>query len=237
MRLEGPRLALAHPCVDDAAFHPRHRDAEIWNQYGVTQPQRLLYCGRISEEKNLSFLSKVFGKLCGRRSDTAMIFAGEGPYTASLKRQMAGLPAHFVGTLDDSALASLYASSDLLVFPSRTDTLGQVVMEAQASGLPVLVSDEGGPREVVDDGLTGYVLRAQAEDVAVWVEAIEGLLDDEPRRQRLSRTAATRMARYTPQGAFEAFWDEHVQAAQKLAQSDLDVHSAVKEEMAVLEQV
>ena len=133
-----------------------------------------------------------------------------------MKEKLAGLPVYFLGVQNDAGLAPLYASSDLFVFPSRTDTLGQVIMEAQASGLPVLVSDEGGPKEVVDDGLTGHVLPVADASMAVraWAGTIDDLLNDEPRRQRLSRTAATRMARYTAEATFEAYWDEHLKAAQ-----------------------
>ena len=75
-----------------------------------------------------------------------------------MKAALAGLPAYFLGYRNDGQLAPLYAGSDLFVFPSRTDTLGQVVMEAQACGLPAIVSNEGGPKEIVADGVTGLVL-------------------------------------------------------------------------------
>ena len=210
------KFAMAHPCVDDEKFNPRHRDVNLWERYKVRESHRLFFCGRISEEKNLPFLAEIFKALCKRRSDVALVLAGEGPYTAKLKEKLAGLPVYFVGVQNDTGLAPLYASSDLFIFPSRTDTLGQVIMEAQASGLPVLVSDEGGPKEVVDDSLTGCVLPVAdtATALPLWVNAIDGLLNDEPRRQRLSRTAATRMARYTAEATFDTFWDEHLKAAQ-----------------------
>jgi glycosyltransferase involved in cell wall biosynthesis len=128
-----------------------------------------------------------------------------------LQKELHDLPAYFLGRQNDAQLSKLYANSDLLLFPSRTDTLGQVVLEAQASGLPVLVSDEGGPKEIVDDGLTGLVL--PAADPAVWTRAIEELLADEPRRQRMSRTAPLRVARCGPARTFVAYWDEHHKAA------------------------
>ena len=71
---------------------------------------------------------------------------------------------HFLGFRKGTELAALYASCDLFVFPSTTDTLGQVVMESQASGLPVIVTDQGGPKEIVQDGQTGYVLEADAKE-------------------------------------------------------------------------
>jgi glycosyltransferase involved in cell wall biosynthesis len=121
------------------------------------------------------------------------------------------LPAHFLGYQDDTTLPALYASSDLFVFPSETDTLGQVVIEAQAAGVPVLVSDKGGPQEVMDDGITGLVL--PVHDPADWETEINQLLDDTPRRQRMGRTASQRMARFSTAKAFDVFWDTHLEIA------------------------
>lgn len=209
------RIHAAPPCVDAAAFNPRHRDVRIWAGLGVHEPFRLFFCARLSEEKNISFLSSVFRTICAKRRDVALVIAGDGPCAASLGESLAGLPAYMLGRQDDAALARLYASADLFVFPSRTDTLGQVILEAQASGLPTLVSDEGGPREIVNDNRTGRVLSATdpAHDVPLWVGVIEDLLRDEPRRRRLGRNAADRMARYTASASFDAFWEVHWRAA------------------------
>jgi glycosyltransferase involved in cell wall biosynthesis len=122
------------------------------------------------------------------------------------------LPAHFTGVQNDAQLAALYASSDLFVFPSRTDTLGQVVMEAQSCGLPAIVSTEGGPKETVVDELTGRVLIST--EPADWCDAIATLLDDEPRRQRMALAAIARSARFCLNRSFEHFWAEHVRSVQ-----------------------
>ena len=160
------RLHALPPAVDGETFNTRNRDEGLWKSLSISQPHRLLYCGRISLEKNLPLLAESFKLLCARRGDTALVVAGDGPYLATLKETLAGLPAYFLGCQVDAQLATLYASSDLLVFPSRTDTLGQVVMEAQASGLPALVSNEGGPAEIVQDQVTGLVLPANT--AAAW---------------------------------------------------------------------
>jgi glycosyltransferase involved in cell wall biosynthesis len=125
-----------------------------------------------------------------------------------MRQQLAGLPASFLGAQDDARLGVLYASSDLFVFPSRTDTLGQVVMEAQSSGLPALVSNEGGPKEMVDHDGSGLVLAS--DDPQTWCDAIAKLLDDEPRRLRMSANAVTRASRYSLARTFESFWSDHV---------------------------
>jgi glycosyltransferase involved in cell wall biosynthesis len=210
MGLQDTRLATTPPGVDTDAFAPRHRDVAVWPRLGVRQPHRILYAGRVSVEKNLPFLTDTFRRLCRMRDDVALVVAGDGPFRQQMAGELTGLPVHFLGWQDDAQLAELYASADLFVFPSTTDTLGQVVLEAQASGLPVLVSDRGGPQEVTDDGITGQVL--PAEDPAVWADAIDDLLTDTPRRLRMSRTAPGRMARFGLDHAFEGFWKEHVSA-------------------------
>lgn len=216
--VESSKLALLPPAVDGEAFSPAHRDANLWSQIGVTQPHRVLYVGRVSVDKNLPMLTEAFKKLCGARRDVALIVAGDGPYLPQMRQALAGLPVDFVGVQDDASLRALYASSDLFVFPSRTDTMGQAVMEAQASGLPVLVSNQGGPHEMMDDGLTGMVL--PATDSTAWSRAIDELLEDAPRRQRMARTAPTRMARFVPSHAFETFWESHLTAAANAAERE-----------------
>ena len=205
------RLAVAPAGVDDATFNPGRQDSDLWNRLGVREPRRLLYCGRVSVEKGLPLLADAFAALCRGRRDVALVVAGDGPCAAEMARRLKGLPAYFLGFQRDGALGPLYASSDLFAFPSRTDTMGQVVLEAQACGLPVLVSDAGGPSEVMDDDVTGLVVRGQTP--AAWASAFNSLLDDDARRQRMARSGPSRMARYSMAKAFDGFWDEIARAA------------------------
>jgi glycosyltransferase involved in cell wall biosynthesis len=208
------KLTMTLPGVDNEKFSPQARDPKIWETRGIKETYKLFYAGRVSLEKNLPFLADAFKRLCAHRNDVALVIAGDGPYAAAMQQSLQGLPAYFLGYQNDTTLPGLYASSDLFVFPSKTDTLGQVVLEAQASGTPVLVSNIGGPREVTDDGITGLVL--PAEDPTVWVAAIERLLNDSAERMRMGRSATLRMVRYSLKHAFESFWDEHVNAAQRM---------------------
>lgn len=196
--------------VDTDKFNPSRRDPAVWTRLGVSKPRRLLYAGRVSVEKNLPLLSKAFAELCATRSDVALVVAGDGPYLATMRRECQKLPVRFLGYQDDRELGALYASADLFVFPSRTDTLGQVVMEAQASGLPVLVSNEGGPKEQVGDGTTGRVI--WNDDPAAWATAIGALLDDELTRLRMARAAPQRIGRSSLTRTFEGFWGDHLAA-------------------------
>lgn len=88
--------------------------------------------------------------------DVRFLVVGDGPHPGSLERDLAGR-AEFTGVLRGEALAAAYLRADVFVFPSKHDTFGQVVMEAMATGLPVVVTDKGRPQELVRDGVTGFV--------------------------------------------------------------------------------
>ena len=224
------RVAMTLAGVDTKKFSPSLRDSRIWESLGVKKPYILLYVGRVSVEKNLPFLTAVFKQLCERRSDVALVIVGEGPYRQQMEQATTGLPVHFLGYRGDTTLpklSTIFASSDLFVFPSETDTLGQVVIEAQAAGLPVLVSNQGGPKEAMDDGVTGEVV--PAKDHSVWAHAIDELLNDTPRRLRMGRTGPQRMGRFSLPNMFQAFWEEHFKAVElfnRAAEAEVALNSA-----------
>lgn len=215
VRLGLPRQRVVPllPGVDVDTFHPRHKDTSIWSRFaGVSAGSvKVLYCGRVSVEKNMPLLAGVWRRVhaaCRSRGLQAeLIVVGDGPYRAKMQRDLKGLSAHFLGFRHGAELSALYASSDLFVFPSATDTLGQVVMESQASGLPVIVSDQGGPKEVVAEGTTGHVL--PATDADRWVDAIFGLVDDHSRRRAMGAAAHEAMQHHSIAGSFEHFWQVH----------------------------
>jgi glycosyltransferase involved in cell wall biosynthesis len=207
------RIEQIQPGVNTEKFHPRRCEPNIWASRAIAEPLRLLYAGRVSVEKNLPMLVEAFRRLCGKRRDVALVVAGDGPYMREMREALRHLPAYFLGYQDDQQLAPLYASADLFVFPSRTDTLGQVVMEAQASGLPAIVSADGGPKETVDDGKTGIVI--PADDPARWAGVVEELLDDAPRRARMALAAAQRAARSSLANTFDGFWSAHLSACEQ----------------------
>jgi glycosyltransferase involved in cell wall biosynthesis len=214
------RLLTIPPSVNAEKFNPTLRDPNMWSDFGIMEPRKLLYCGRVSVEKNLPMLVEIFKKVCKIRSDVALVIAGDGPYAKQMRDELSGLPAYFIGFQNDAQLAPLYCGADLFVFPSRTDTLGQVVMEAQACGLPAVVSTEGGPKEIIADGVTGVVL--PGDDANRWCQTIEELLNDELRLARMSRNAPQRATRNSLQSTFEHFWEAHARAA---TPRDVDSHA------------
>jgi glycosyltransferase involved in cell wall biosynthesis len=197
------KLQILPRGLDTDLFHPRRRDLTFWRGAGVNGKEvRLLYVGRISREKDLGVLAAAYKKIRKAGHPVKLYLVGHGPYSETLA---AALPeAVFLGYLTGEALAKAYASADVFVFPSTTDTFGNVILEAQASGLPVIVSDLGGPKELVEDGTTGIITKAlDADDFA---RAIERLSGDAKMRSRMGEQARQRVIDRSWPGAFRKFW-------------------------------
>ena len=138
--------------LDTELFNPSMREEDYWIKRGAKGPV-LLYVGRVSKEKDLHLLADVMPTLRQKVGPFTLAIVGEGPYRAELEKLLPG--AIFTGILSGRELGVAYASADLFVFPSTTDTFGNVVVEAMAAGLPVAVSDIGGPRELVKTSQMG----------------------------------------------------------------------------------
>ena len=213
MGVRRERILALTPGVDTAMFDPRFRDVSVWGG-GAAQSVKVLYVGRVSVEKNLPLLTKIWKMVSERLGPNdpraELVVVGDGPYRQTMEAELEGTRTRFMGFRHGAELSALYASSDLFVFPSVTDTLGQVVMESQASGLPVLVSDQGGPKEVVREGETGFVL--PAIEPARWADRIVELVRDAGRRRAMGAAAHDAMQAMSIQRSFEHFWGAHVDA-------------------------
>ena len=165
--------------VDVSRFDPALREPR-----SLSGELKVLYAGRLTTEKGVSLLADAF--LAARAADPRLhlVLAGGGPEEAAL-RELLGAHATFLGWLEGEKLARAYASADIFLFASRTDTFGQVVIEAQASGLPVVAVAEGGPLSLIEDGRTGRLCPPEAEALAAAVgelarfPALRGRLADE----------------------------------------------------------
>ncbi len=217
------RVVRLLPGIDTGAFHARFRDetGAVWAQCPGVRPSsvKVLYVGRVSVEKNLPMLTRVWPRAQdearGRGLDTQLLVVGDGPYREQMQCALAaaGADARFLGFRHGRELSTIYASCDLFVFPSTTDTLGQVVMEAQSAGLPVLVTDRGGPAEVVDDGRTGFVLPADPAATDRWTQALVRLIENPELRREMGRAAHEKVQPMSIAHSFTHFWGVHEQVA------------------------
>ena len=161
------KLLILDRWIDVGRFHPGLRDAAYWARFGDTAGAavtRFAYVGRVAVEKDLHLVAMAYRRLREIRSDAHLVIIGDGPYRAELEQLLDGLPVTFTGFLDGDELPRAIASADVKLFPSTTDTWGNAPLEAQACGLPVIVSDVGGPAELMLDGVTGYCIPGHDAD-------------------------------------------------------------------------
>ena len=177
-RTTGRSCYLMPRGVDAKLFHPAKR-----NRNPEDRDLVLGFVGRLSVEKNVALLAQVQNEL-ERMGVTNFRFliVGHGGLENWLRERLPR--AEFTGVLKGEALAEAYASMDLFVFPSHTDTFGNVVLEALASGVPAIVTPDGGPRTIVHDGVTGRVVSD-----ADFASAVAAVLADPARHAQMRHAA------------------------------------------------
>jgi glycosyltransferase involved in cell wall biosynthesis len=201
--LDPAKLKILPRGLDTALFNPERRDPEFWQKFGPSNGEvRLLYVGRISREKDLDVLVDAYQKLRDENLRVQLYMVGHGPYSEALAELLPD--AFFTGYLRGKELATAYASADIFVFPSTTDTFGNVIIEAQASGIPVIVSDSGGPKELVENNKTGLVTKSH--DVDDFTRALRKLIINPALRRRLGNRARDGVINRTWPSAFRKFW-------------------------------
>jgi len=180
-----PGLKIWSRGVDTERFRPGHYNEVTRSRLSGGHPrQPLLLCvSRLATEKRLDWLLPLMRALPGVR----LALVGDGPEKAALQRRFAGLPVVFTGYLHGEELARAYASADVFVFPSASETFGNVVLEAQASGLPVVAANAGGPAELVQDGWNGFLFAPQ--DQETMIADVRRLAGDRRLAHRLGRAA------------------------------------------------
>lgn len=179
------KMSLFRRGYDVETFKPRMKKSMYFkNRFDLKKGINLLYAGRISKDKNLDLLIEAFLKASREGNNINLILAGDGPYLTELKNKIKNEKRILLtGRLPHEEMPEIYSDADIFVFPSTTDTFGMAVLEAQACGVPAVVTDVGGPKEIIQDGITGLV--AKSGDINDWVEKIEflcRLIKYKPRR-------------------------------------------------------
>ena len=160
--------------VDTEVFAPRFRSSEWRRTHGLDAKTVLFFAGRLVWEKDLRTLVEAWSVLRVQHPDVALVLAGDGPARAEVQ---AILPdAVFLGQLQGSALAIAFASADIFVFPSTTETFGNVILEAMASGVVPVCADTGGAVDLIRDGASGFLSRPK--DARHFAECVSRLISD-----------------------------------------------------------
>ena len=179
------RVRLWQPAVDSDLFKPEQRCEQMRTHLKGehSQGRLLLTVSRLAPEKNVEFLADVLRHV----PDASLAIVGDGPHRESLKKTFAGLPVNFVGYLKGEALAQAYASADGFVYASETETMGNVVLEAMASGTPVIAPRAGGIPHLVQHNESGLLF--EPGDTSGTVNLVNSVLTDDSIKQRLISAA------------------------------------------------
>jgi len=196
--------------IDVNRFHPQHRRREFWRDRCDRPGPTVVYVGRVAPEKDLDVLVDAYARLAARRPDCTLAVVGDGPMLETLRQRLPQRNVVFTGFLFDDDLSAAYAGADVFVFPSTTDTFGNVVLEAMASGLPVVVADKGGPAEIVRHEVTGLVTRSR--DAGDLVSAFERLLDDTAMRREMGVAARAHAEACSWDRIYLDFWHGSIRA-------------------------
>ena len=200
---EPEKLKIFPRGLDTQLFHPTRRNPKFFEKFGAKNGQvRLLYVGRVSREKDLDLLAEAYRRLRAEGLSIQLCVVGHGPYSKEFSESLP--EALFTGYLKGEELAGAYASADIFVFPSTTDTFGNVIIEAQASGVPVIVSDSGGPKELVENERNGLITKSH--DVEDLTRAIRELVANPERRKQMGNLARESVIDRTWPNAFRRFW-------------------------------
>ncbi len=202
------RIRLWPQGVDAHRFRPS-RASEEWRfrlSGGYPEDKILLFVGRLAPEKGIERLKPVLRGVPGAR----LAIVGDGPSREALEKEFRGTPTVFTGLLTGDDLADAYASADLFLFPSTTETLGMVMLEGLASGLPIVAARSGAVHEVVSEGENGLLYEPGSEEQLV--AAVRRILEDGALQAALGRGARAAVAERSWEASTAALRDYYEEA-------------------------
>jgi len=180
------RTALWQRGVDTETFKPEFRNQKIRNKLLGKYPDKnslLIYVGRLSAEKQIERIKPVLEEI----PDACLALVGDGPYRNQLEKIFENTQTNFIGYLSGEELASAYASGDIFLFPSSTETLGLVLLEAMAAGCPVIGANKGGIPDIINDGVNGCLYDPDGVDQgkSSLIEATKKILNNNTKKENM----------------------------------------------------
>jgi glycosyltransferase involved in cell wall biosynthesis len=215
------RVDLWQRGVDTELFHPDLACQEMRSRLSQGYPESplLLYVGRLSAEKEIEQIKPVLKAIPAAR----LALVGDGPHRLALEKYFAGTNTHFVGYLTGRDLGSAFASADAFIFPSRTETLGLVLLEAMAAGCPVVAANSGGIRDIVTSGANGYLF--DPEDDKGAIAATLRLLEEKQERETIRKNARLEAERWGWAAATRQLQAYYQKIAGKIQDSEFKIQN------------
>jgi len=211
-------IYFLQPGTNIESFDPKYKKIEIWEDYGLEKEfKKFLYVGRATKEKNLDVLFDQWKEFYNKSElkQSYLVIVGNGELEKH-KEELKKYNVVFLGHKQKEELSTIYASSDIFVFPSTTDTLGQVVLEAMASATPVMVTDEGGPCGIVDGSENEVGFIQNTDDKDKWIDRFceieNGTIDTE----FMGSNAYKYAQNFSIANTFDSFYEIHKLTYQQL---------------------
>ena len=195
--------------VDQNRFHPKFYDRSIWGQFNIDPKKKiLLFVGRITKVKDIIFLldyaSDFTDNKKSKLNDFIAVLVGEGPeYNEYKEKYSSHSNIYFLGIRKGEILQKIFASADLSVLPSASETLGKTILEGMASGVPALVSDKGGPKDYIQDSVNGKIFKAG--DYADFCRVLSEILNEKYDLKKMGDKALESVKEYTMHNLFDKF--------------------------------
>jgi glycosyltransferase involved in cell wall biosynthesis len=207
--VEDSKIEYFRRGINARHFDPSYRSDELRASYGLQDKKIVLFVSRLVKEKELDTLIRTNRLFDQRRSDVTFMITGDGPFKGYMEKRMPN--AIFTGKQTKEQLAELYATADVFIFPSTTETFGNVVLEAMASGLPVVAAAAGGPKGIVTRSEAGFVVESKKEEA--FYEKISEILDDPNLHARFAKNAV----QYAQDQSWDVLCAEMVKKLRKVA--------------------
>ncbi len=212
VKLEPKNIFVLTPGTNIKTFDPKYKDETLWERYNLNpQFKKYLYVGRLTKEKNVDLLFDIWEKFYLKSSlkQSYLIMVGSGELEKH-KERLKNYNIIFLGHKQKSELSSLYASSNIFLFPSTTDTLGQVILEAMASGTPVIVTDKGGPCEIVKGSPNDIGSIIDIKDESKWIDTLCKIENGTTDIDKQSINSFEYAQNFSITNTFESFMEFHL---------------------------
>ena len=191
--------------IEPGSYHPEFRDENLFDLFVPKENKKVLFVSRLIKEKDMPAMVKIYKRVRKNNKKITFVITGDGPKRDWLENKMR--KAVFTGKKTGEDLARIYASSDLFLFPSSSETFGNVVIEAMASGLPVISADAGGPSELVKNKVNGFLVKSgKSKEFA---KRITQLLENTDLHREMSQAARASIESRSIESLHEKLWNTY----------------------------